>query len=115
MKKLRILLLCLLWSFSLTVVFAQVDTGTIAGSVRDSQGASVASAAVTFTEIDTNAVAKTQTDASGDYAFPPLRPGTYKIVAEEQGFKTATRNTITLKVQDRLRIDFDMSCGSVCG
>ena len=113
MKKLRILLLCLLWSFSLTVVFAQVDTGTIAGSVRDSQGASVASAAVTFTEIDTNAVAKTQTDASGDYASPPLRPGTYKIVAEAQGFKTATRNTITLKVQDRLRIDFDMAVGSV--
>ena len=36
MKRLRIFVVCLLWSFSLTAV-AQVDTGTIAGSVRDSQ------------------------------------------------------------------------------
>ena len=42
-----------------------------------------------------------------------MRPGTYKTVAEAQGFKTQTRNTITLKIQDRLRIDFDMAVGSV--
>src|SRR5580765_5369847 len=112
MRRLRIFVVCLLWSFSLTAV-AQVDTGTIAGSVRDSQGAGVASASVTFTETDTNATAKAQTDGSGDFASPPLRPGNYKIVAEAKGFKTATRNTITLKVQDRLRIDFDMAVGSV--
>src|SRR6185369_16465562 len=110
MKRLRVLLFLLLCS---TAVFTQVDTGTIAGTVRDSQGASVASATVTLTEIDTNAVTKTQADASGEYVSPPLRPGTYKIVAEAQGFKTATRNTVLLKVQDRLRIDFDMAVGSV--
>src|SRR5262249_7477333 len=112
MKTLRVLLLTLLCSFSLTA-FAQVDTGTIAGSVRDSQGAGVASASVTFTDTDTNAVVKTQTDGSGDYASPPLRPGNYKIVAEAQGFKTATRASVTVKVQDRLRIDFDMAVGAV--
>jgi hypothetical protein len=42
-----------------------------------------------------------------------LRPGNYKIVAEAQGFKTATRSSVTVKVQDRLRIDFDMAVGSV--
>ena len=113
MKRLRFLVVCLLWSFSLTAVFAQVDTGTIAGSVRDSQGAGVASASVTFTETDTNATAKAQTDGSGDYASPPLRPGNYKMVAEAQGFKTATRSSVTVKVQDRLRIDFDMAVGAV--
>ena len=56
---------------------------------------------------------KTLTDGSGEYVSPPLRPGTYKTVAEAQGFKTQTRNTITLKIQDRLRIDFDMAVGSV--
>jgi len=113
MKRLRILVVCWLWSFSLTAVFAQVDTGTIAGSVRDSQGAGVPSASVTFTETDTNAIAKTQSNGSGEYASPPLRPGNYKIVAEAQGFKTATRSSVTVKVQDRLRIDFDMAVGSV--
>ncbi|HSS97631.1 MAG TPA: carboxypeptidase-like regulatory domain-containing protein, partial [Terriglobales bacterium] len=113
MKTLRVLLFLLLCSFSSTALFAQVDTGTIAGSVRDSQGASVAAASVTFTDTDTNAIVKIQTDGSGDYVSPPLRPGNYKIVAEAQGFKTATRNTVSLKVQDRLRIDFDMAVGSV--
>lgn len=96
-----------------TAVLAQVDTGTITGSVRDSQGAGIASAAITFIEASTNATFKTLTDGSGEYVSPPLRPGTYKTVAEAQGFKTQTRTTITLKIQDRLRIDFDMAVGSV--
>jgi Carboxypeptidase regulatory-like domain len=75
----------------LPAAFSQVDTGTIAGTVRDSQGAAVANAKVTFVETSTNVTTKTQTDGSGDYASPPLRPGSYKITAEAPGFKTATR------------------------
>ena len=95
------------------VGFAQVDTGVIAGSVRDSQGAGVASASVTFVEVSTNVTTKTQSDATGDYVSPPLRPGNYRVVAGAPGFKTQTRTTITLKVQDRLRMDFEMTVGAV--
>ena len=95
------------------VMFAQVDTGTIAGSVHDSQGAAVAAATITFVETGTNTTIKTQTDGSGDYASPPLRPGNYKITAAAAGFKTETRGTIVLQVQDRLRQDFSMAVGSV--
>jgi Carboxypeptidase regulatory-like domain/TonB dependent receptor len=103
-----------LFCFSLCAVgIAQVDTGVIAGSVRDSQGAGVASASITFVEIDTNSTTKTQSDETGDYASPPLRPGNYKVVAVAPGFKTQTRTTITVKVQDRLRMDFDMTVGAV--
>jgi hypothetical protein len=105
--------LLFLWSLTLTAVFAQVDTGTIAGSIRDSQGAGVAAASITFVEVNTNATSKTQADGSGDYASPPLRPGEYKVTAEAQGFKTQTRSTVTVKVQDRLRLDFDMAVGAV--
>jgi hypothetical protein len=109
----RISLLWIVLSLTLTAAFAQVDTGTIAGSVRDSQGAGIPAASVTLVEVSTNATFKTQTDGSGDFVSPPLRPGIYKVVAEAQGFKTATRNTVLLKVQDRLRIDFDMAVGSI--
>ena len=103
-----------LFCFAMSAVgFAQVDTGVIAGSVRDSQGAGVASASVTFVEINTNATTKTQSDATGDYVSPPLRPGNYRVVAGAPGFKTQSRTTITLKVQDRLRMDFDMAVGAV--
>jgi hypothetical protein len=109
----RIALSCVLWLALSTATFAQVDTGTIAGSVRDSAGAGVVSATVTFVEISTNATAKTQTNAVGDYASPPLRPGNYKVTADASGFKTQTWNTVTLRVQDRLRVDFNMAVGSV--
>ena len=103
-----------LFCFAMSAVsFPQVDTGVIAGSVRDSQGAGVASAMITFVEIDTNATTKMQADGTGDYASPPLRPGNYKVIASAPGFKTQTRSTITLKVQDRMRLDFDMAVGSV--
>ncbi len=104
------LLVCLV---VLSAAFAQVDTGTIAGSVRDSQGAGVASASVTFVETSTNATMKTRTDGSGDFASPPLRPGSYKVTAEAPGFKTQTRGTLVVRVQDRLRLDFEMAVGSV--
>src|SRR6478752_9774216 len=108
------ILVCLLalW-MTLPAAFAQVDTGTIAGSVRDSQGAGLPAASVTFVETGTNSTTKTQTDGSGDFASPPLRPGNYKITVTAQGFKTETRGTIVLQVQDRLRLDFSMAVGSV--
>ena len=109
----QISIICFVLFVSFTVALAQVDTGTIAGTVRDSQGASVANAKVSFVDIATNITTKTQTDGNGDYASPPLRPANYKVLAEAQGFKTQTRGTITLRVQDRLRVDFDMAVGSV--
>jgi hypothetical protein len=102
----------LLVLFLVSTTFAQVDTGSVTGTVRDEQGASVASATVTFTEVSTNASSKSQTDSSGNYVSVPLRPGNYKITAEAQGFKTQSRSDVTLRVQDRLRLDFDMAVGS---
>src|SRR5882724_786878 len=104
---------CLFCLFTVSAVSAQVDTGTISGTIRDSQGAGIASATITFVDVNTNATMKTQADGSGDYASPPLRPAEYKVIAEAEGFKTETRSTISLKVQDRLRMDFQMAVGSV--
>jgi hypothetical protein len=109
----RILLCCWPWLLTLTTVFAQVDTGTITGSVRDNSGAGLASSSVTFVDVATNATAKAQADVSGNYVSPPLRPGNYKVTAAASGFKSETRSTITLRVQDRLRVDFDLTVGSV--
>ena len=109
----RLLLFCSMCLLTLSAAFAQVDTGTIAGSVRDSQGAGVPTATITITGIANGVTTKAQTDGSGEYVSPPLRPGDYRVVADAKGFKTQTRTTITVKVQDRLRVDFDMTVGSV--
>jgi hypothetical protein len=46
----NILVCCLALSFTLLPAFAQVDTGSVAGSIRDSSGAGLPSATVTFVE-----------------------------------------------------------------
>ena len=97
----------------ITPAFAQLDTGTIVGNVHDQSGAAVAAASVTITSDDTNAQFKVETDSNGDYVSPPLRVGTYSVRVEANGFKSETKEKVTLQVQDRIRYDFSMVIGAV--
>ena len=55
--------------------FAQQETATITGSVKDQSGAIVPRATVTVTNIQTNISIKTESDDEGFYIIPSLRPG----------------------------------------
>ncbi|MGI8961291.1 MAG: carboxypeptidase regulatory-like domain-containing protein [Bryobacteraceae bacterium] len=99
-----------LLAFSL---LGQVDTGTIVGTLHDPSGAAVPSATVTIVAKSTNTSTVVHSDEKGDYTSPPLHVGTYLVTAEAPGFKAETRDNLTLQVQDRLRIDFDMQVGQI--
>lgn len=90
---------------------AQLDTGIIQGTVRDSSGAAIPNAAVTITETQTNIVYNVVTSGQGNYVSPPLKVGSYTVSATAQGFKTYTRTGITLQVQDRLAVDARLEVG----
>jgi hypothetical protein len=92
---------------------AQVDTGTIVGTLHDPSGAAVPSATVTIVEKSTNTSTVVHSNDKGDYTSPPLHVGPYSVSAEAPGFKTETHDNLTLQVQDRLRVDFDMQVGQV--
>src|SRR5256885_1472815 len=94
-------------------LLAQVDTGTIVGTLHDPSGAAVPSATLTITQKSTNTSTVVHSDANGDYASPPLHVGTYSLTAEAPGFKAETRDNLTVQVQDRIRIDFDMQVGQI--
>ena len=93
-------------------VLAQLDTGIIQGTVRDSSGAGVPKAPVTITETQTNNRFSVLTDAEGNYVSPPLKVGIYAVSVEAVGFKTYTRDGIVLQVQDRLRVDAPLEVGA---
>jgi hypothetical protein len=57
--------ICAVAIFSVRIAFAQVDQGSIRGSVKDQSGATIAGAAVTLTEIETNFTSKGTTDGEG--------------------------------------------------
>jgi hypothetical protein len=98
---------------SVSFVRSQVDTATIVGTVHDSSGAVVPAASVTATAVDTNIQTPVRTDAAGNYVITPLKIGAYSITVEAQGFKKETRSGVTLQVQDRVRVDFNLEVGSV--
>ena len=61
----------LAFSFFSVVSWAQVDTGTILGTVRDSSGAIIAGATVTVRDEGTAFTQTTKTSSAGEYAFTP--------------------------------------------
>jgi len=93
--------------------YAQVDTGTILGTVTDSSGARINGATVTLTNEGTNAALSTTTGDDGGYKFTPVRIGTYKIAVTMQGFQTTSTHGITVNVGENVVADFSLKPGSV--
>lgn len=92
--------------------FAQYENGSLVGTIRDSSGAVVPGAAVTATNTATGIVARTVTTGTGDYEFPSLRTGVYRIAATAQGFAQAVAENITVSVGNRQHIDLKLLPGS---
>ncbi|HUB32035.1 MAG TPA: carboxypeptidase regulatory-like domain-containing protein [Bryobacteraceae bacterium] len=78
------------------VAFAQEGTSVILGIVTDPADAVVPHAAVTATETATGQSRSVTTDDAGRYRFDAIRPGTYKIHIQAQGFKAFDLTNIPL-------------------
>ncbi len=113
MKKLGMLTILTLFVLPASLLFAQRDTGTIVGTVTDSSGGVIPGVSITMRNVETNQPFSTVTDATGNYAAPLLRTGTYEVAAELTGFKKQTRTAIRLNVQDRIKVDFTLEVGNV--
>lgn len=94
-----------------TVAFAQTETGSVTGLVKDPQGAAVVNAQVTATNVATGVATTVQTGATGSFYFPSLRPSHYKIVVKAPGFKESELD-VEVHVQDRLSESFTLDLGS---
>jgi hypothetical protein len=94
-------------------VMGQAVNATLLGTVTDSSGASVANAKVTITETNTGINHTSQTNESGNYVFPDLPPGTYRVIAEQSGFKRESRAGIDLIVNSTERVDLVLQPGNM--
>jgi hypothetical protein len=93
-------------------LFSQVDTGTLAGTVRDASGAILPNVKVNIRNDATGQAFDVETNDEGIYVSPPLRAGAYVITATAEGFERAARRA-QLDVSQRAVIDFDLKIGSV--
>jgi hypothetical protein len=92
---------------------AQRDMGTILGTVTDATGAIVPGAQITITEDATGITNVVQTDASGNYIRPLLKPGSYTVSVESSGFKKGVQTGIVLASASRVQANFNLELGQV--
>jgi len=94
-------------------VFAQLPTGTILGTVRDSAAAVVPGATVTATNADTGLSRTTFTSGNGTYLLAALPVGRYEVRAALDGFRTAVRSGVTLAVTQEAVVNFTLEVGQL--
>src|SRR5438477_4842645 len=93
--------------------FAQRDLSTLAGTVTDTSGGVVANAAVKITEEATGLVYDTQTNSSGEFVRPALKPATYTVNVSAPGFKKAEQRGIILTAGERTGLTLTLTVGDV--
>jgi len=103
-----VLSLCLICS---PLVFAQGTGGRILGRVADATGAVLANVKVTATNEATGVTHDTETNASGDYAFPTIPVGTYTLSFDLAGFKTNVRKGITVELNQVVTFNSTLQIG----
>jgi hypothetical protein len=92
---------------------AAQNSGVIFGTVTDPSGAALIHANITATNQATGDVTKVQSNEAGDYIFPNVQPGSYKLTCQAPGFQTLEQGGIVLEVDRRERVDLHMKIGEV--
>jgi len=103
-----VLALCLAVSMS-----GQTPTGTVQGTVTDSTGAVIPGARIVITNIHTNEAKELRTGPSGRYVQPFLLPGTYTVLAEQNGFRPQRQENVKLNVGQNRSVDLTLEVGAV--
>ncbi|MBI4461068.1 MAG: carboxypeptidase regulatory-like domain-containing protein, partial [Acidobacteria bacterium] len=110
-KLLRILGLFMFLSGGIT--WAQVTTGIISGTVKDSTGAVLPGAKVVVLNDETGFSRTIETNAAGRYSALSLSPGNYRVAGTLEGFQTVVRSGIRLTVGQEAVVDLSLAVGAV--
>lgn len=110
---LRIAEVFLVGLLATALAYGQAVSGSMVGTVTDQSKAVIPGAKVTITEVGQSASRTTLTDGSGNYSFPQVPPGTYRIMVEKSGFTTGIRNDVPLDVNSSVRVDMTLTPGKV--
>src|SRR5215471_8844917 len=92
--------------------FAQFDTATVLGTVRDPSGSVIANAKITLRNVNTGVAASASTNSAGEYEFVTVRIGNYKVTADAAGFSPVTTDTFNVAVGARQRVDLTLQVGT---
>ena len=106
------------WLFTLSiclatmgVAFAQVQSGVISGTVKDSQGGTLPGATVALEGDGPSRSFVTEGD--GQYRFLAVPPGTYKVTASLPGFQGIVRDGVVVAVGQNVSLPLTLGVATV--
>ncbi|HET8668340.1 MAG TPA: carboxypeptidase-like regulatory domain-containing protein, partial [Terriglobales bacterium] len=105
-----LLVLCFATTFSLYLV-AQSTGGRMLGQVSDPTGAVLSGVRVKLVNEQTGVSQTTQTDKAGNYEFPAVAVGNYRLEYEQSGFKKAIKKGLVLQVNQVITMNMTMQVG----
>jgi hypothetical protein len=91
---------------------AQVDEGSITGTITDGTGAAVPNASVTLLNTDVGLTLTAKADSRGSYTFSPVRIGNYSISVTAPGFAKTTQENVTVNVSQNLTVGIQLKLGA---
>ncbi len=95
------------------MAIGQGGLATLSGTVTDESGAVIPGAEVTIENRATGLKRSVTTNNSGVYLFPALKPDTYTITAQKDGFAPIEFKDIVLNVGDEKGLAIQMKVGDV--
>ena len=92
---------------------AQISTATVTGIVNDPSGAALVGVSIQLANQDTGVTLTESANPRGEYTFPLLQPGRYRLSVEANGFRRYSRSDIVLEGGRITRLDVPMQLGQV--
>src|SRR2546425_9347568 len=92
-----------------TLAVAQGETtSAIVGQVTDATTAAIPGAAVTITNRETGLQRSAKTDDEGRFNFPQLKPGTYSVKVEAEGFALQQNDSVFSGLGQKQTVNFTL-------
>jgi len=108
-RGLFVLSLCLIFS---TFLSAQGTGGRILGRVSDASGAVLAGVKVTLINEATGVSSESTTNASGDYGFPQVAVGVYRLEFDHAGFKKSLQRGVNVDLNQVVTVNSVLQIGA---
>ncbi len=110
----KITLLLLTLTFSAAAIFGQANiNGALNGRVADANDSNVGGASVRLINTETGKEFSAASDEAGNYSFPLLPSGIYRLTIEKQNFKRAARENIIVTVNQTATANVELTVGEV--
>jgi len=92
---------------------ANNTNGAITGNSVTTSGTVLTGVTVSIENLDTGLSRSVVSNADGDFRFPLLPPGPYKIVAEKDGFNTTVEESVQVGISGKVNINLALNDSSM--